>query len=47
VKDHCKRHGKQCVFVDKPSASSLRRALGSFGNADTAEERVLQSGQES
>lgn len=27
VKDHCKRHGKQCVFVDKPSASSLQRAL--------------------
>ncbi|MBB3195115.1 DUF2325 domain-containing protein [Roseateles terrae] len=27
VKDHCKRHGKQCVFVDKPSASGLRRAL--------------------
>lgn len=28
VKDHCKRHGKRCVFVDKPSASSLQRALG-------------------
>jgi len=27
VKDHCKRTGKRCVFVDKPSASSLRRAL--------------------
>ena len=27
VKDHCKRHGKRCVFVDKPSASSLQRAL--------------------
>jgi hypothetical protein len=27
VKDHCKRHGKRCVFVDKPSASSLKRAL--------------------
>jgi len=26
-KDHCKRTGKRCVFVDKPSASSLRRAL--------------------
>ena len=31
VKDHCKRHGKRCVFVDKPSASSLQRALGSLG----------------
>jgi hypothetical protein len=27
VKDHCKRTGKRCVFVDKPSAASLRRAL--------------------
>lgn len=27
VKDHCKRHGKRCVFVDKPSGSSLARAL--------------------
>jgi hypothetical protein len=30
VKDHCKRHGKQCVFVDKPSASSLQRALATL-----------------
>lgn len=28
VKEHCKRHGKRCVFVDNPSASSLQRALG-------------------
>lgn len=36
VKDHCKRHNKRCVFVDKPSASSLRRALGHLdsGEAD-------------
>jgi hypothetical protein len=27
VKDHCKRHGKRCVYVESPSASSLRRAL--------------------
>lgn len=27
VKDHCKRTGKPCVFVEQPSASSLRRAL--------------------
>jgi len=32
VKDHCKRTGKRCVFVDKPSASSLQRALGSLGS---------------
>ena len=27
VKDHCKRTGKQCVFVDKPSAAGLLRGL--------------------
>jgi hypothetical protein len=27
VKDHCKRTGTRCVFVNNPSASSLLRAL--------------------
>ncbi|MEK8047497.1 DUF2325 domain-containing protein [Ideonella margarita] len=27
VKDHCKRTGKPCVYVDKPSASRLKRVL--------------------
>ena len=27
VKDHCKRTGKRCVFVETPSAASLQRAL--------------------
>lgn len=27
VKDHCKRTGKRCVFVDRPSASGLVRGL--------------------
>lgn len=27
VKDHCKRTGKQCVFVEQPSRSSFRQAL--------------------
>lgn len=27
VKDHCKRTGKPCVFVDNPSASGLARGL--------------------
>ncbi len=36
VKDHCKRHGKRCVFVDKPSASSLQRALGQLGQTTSA-----------
>jgi hypothetical protein len=35
VKDHCKRHGKRCVFVDKPSASSLQRALNGLATKAT------------
>lgn len=27
VKDHCKRTGKRCVFVENPSAAGLKRAL--------------------
>ena len=27
VKDHCKRTGKPCVFVDNPGSTSLKRAL--------------------
>ncbi|RQO55992.1 DUF2325 domain-containing protein [Paucibacter sp. KBW04] len=27
VKDHCKRTGKQCVFVETPSLSALKKAL--------------------
>lgn len=27
VKDHCRRTGKRCVFVDNPSVSSLSRSL--------------------
>ncbi|HSI48487.1 MAG TPA: DUF2325 domain-containing protein [Ideonella sp.] len=30
VKDHCKRTGKRCVFVDNPSSAGLRRALFSL-----------------
>lgn len=30
VKDHCRRTGKRCVFVEQPSASSLQRALGAI-----------------
>ncbi len=30
VKDFCKRTGKQCVFVENPSASSLERGLKQF-----------------
>ncbi|QBK04845.1 DUF2325 domain-containing protein [Hylemonella gracilis] len=31
VKDHCKRTGKRCVFLDQPSRSALERALGDIG----------------
>ncbi|MBT9594561.1 MAG: DUF2325 domain-containing protein [Vitreoscilla sp.] len=27
VKDHCRRTGKRCLFVENPSSASLRRAL--------------------
>ncbi len=27
VKDHCKRHGKRCVFIETPSRSAFERAL--------------------
>lgn len=30
VKDHCKRTGKRCVFVETPSRSALERALASL-----------------
>lgn len=36
VKDHCKRTGKRCVFVEKPSASSLARCLKDIGQAAPA-----------
>ncbi len=38
VKDHCKRHGKQCVFVEKPSTSSLAKALASLAPVVTPEQ---------
>ena len=37
VKDHCKRHNKKCVYIESPSASGLRRALGSLGSVESAE----------
>ena len=35
VKDHCKRHGKRCVFVDNPSVSSLVRGLQEVATEET------------
>jgi len=42
VKDHCKRHNKRCVYVESPSASSLKRALGTLDGpvVDDGLERV-------
>ncbi|MES2740401.1 MAG: DUF2325 domain-containing protein [Pseudomonadota bacterium] len=34
VKDHCKRHGKRCVFIDNPSISSLARGLQEMSGAE-------------
>lgn len=36
VKDHCKRTGKRCVFVDNPSRSGLQRALRMLGAPEAA-----------
>jgi hypothetical protein len=36
VKDHCKRTGKRCVFVEKPSRASLQRALSALATATRA-----------
>jgi Uncharacterized protein conserved in bacteria (DUF2325) len=47
VKDHCKRHGKKCVYIESPSASGLRRALGTLGAADHAEAAAQQGAGES
>lgn len=33
VKDHCRRTGKRCVFIETPSASSLQRALTDIGSS--------------
>jgi len=38
VKDHCKRHGKRCVFVDNPSMSSLVRGLQEAATEDNLSE---------
>jgi hypothetical protein len=37
VKDHCKRTGKRCVFVETPSRSALERALAMVA-ADTPDD---------
>jgi hypothetical protein len=34
VKNHCKRHGKRCVFVETPSRSAFERALAHAATQD-------------
>jgi hypothetical protein len=36
VKDFCKRTGKQCVFVENPSVSSLTRGLEQLVSSEAA-----------
>ena len=36
VKDHCKRTGKRCVFVESPSTAGLKRALLALGQPGEA-----------
>jgi len=36
VKDHCKRTGKQCLFVENPGSASLKRALSELQRTDVA-----------
>ena len=38
VKDHCKRTGKRCVFVDTPSRAGLERALNEVQGSATPED---------
>jgi hypothetical protein len=37
VKDHCKRTGKRCVFVESPSSAGLKRALLMLAPVATAQ----------
>jgi hypothetical protein len=40
VKDHCKRTGKQCVFVESPSTAGLKRALRTLAPATDSPETL-------
>lgn len=43
VKDHCKRTGKRCVFVETPSSAGIKRALVALAPKRVAEPPVTQS----
>ena len=36
VKEHCKRHGKPCLFVETPSRSALERVLSGYSEPSPA-----------
>ena len=36
VKDHCKRTGKRCIYLDRPSATGFARGLAGLPPAETA-----------
>jgi hypothetical protein len=44
VKDHCRRTGKQCVFVETPSAAGLKRALAALAPPRTVEGGMVAAG---
>jgi hypothetical protein len=46
VKDHCKRHNKKCAHIESPSASGMRRALGSLSSAEAEDTAAPQSARE-
>lgn len=46
VKDHCKRTGKRCVFVETPSRAGLERALLALAPADACASEAATAGAE-
>jgi hypothetical protein len=45
VKEHCKRHGKPCLFVETPSRSALERVLCGYTEPVRAVPRNVQTDQ--
>jgi hypothetical protein len=43
VKEHCKRHGKPCLFVETPSRSALARVLCDYSEPVRAAPRNVQT----
>lgn len=44
VKDHCRRTGKRCVFVDQPNTNSLVRSLDGIERHDAETSDTTESG---